>query len=130
MREEVSWYAADCGGGFDSSEKSEAVHAVTWGMFPGKEIATATMVDEVSFRAWTEEAFGVWAEWARCVGGVGNSGGSGGEGGGGSSGRARGFLEECMEGCWLVNVIGHEFREGGRLWEILLEAAEKGQQTS
>lgn len=130
VREQVSWYAADYGGGFDSSEKSEAVHAVTWGMFPGKEIATATMVDEVNFRTWAEEAFGVWAEWARCVGGVVNSGGSGGEGGGGSSGRARGFLEECMEGCWLVNVIGHEFREGGRLWEILLEAAEKGQQTS
>lgn len=129
VREQVSWYAADYGGGFDSSENSEAVHAVTWGMFPGKEIATATMVEEVSFRAWAEEAFGVWAEWARCVGGVGISGeGGGGEGEGGSSSQARGFLKECMEGCWLVNVIGHEFREGGRLWEILLEAAEQGQQ--
>lgn len=130
VREQVSWYAADSAGGFDSSENSEAVHAVTWGMFPGKEIATATMVEEVSFRAWVEEAFGVWAEWARCVGGAGISGEGGGEGVVGSSSRAKGFLKECMEGCWLVNVIGHEFREGGRLWDILLEAAEQGQQAS
>lgn len=130
VREQVSWYAADYSGGFDSSENSDAVHAVTWAMFPGKEIATATIVEEVSFRTWAEEAFGVWAEWARCVGGVGISGEGDGEGGSGSSSRARGFLKECMEGCWLVNVIGHEFRDGGRLWEILLEAAEKGQPAS
>lgn len=130
VREQVSWYAADNGGGFDSSENSEAVHAVTWGMFPGKEIATATMVEEVSFRAWVEEAFGVWAEWARCVGDTDMNGESGGERGGGSSRRARGFLKECMEGCWLVNVIGHEFREGGRLWDILLEATEKVQHSA
>lgn len=128
VREQVSWYAADYGGAFDSSENSDAVHAVTWGMFPGKEIATATIVEEVSFRAWAEEAFGVWAEWARCVGGVGICEEGGEEGGSRNSSRAREFLKECKEGCWLVNVIGHEFRDGGNLWELLLEAAEKGQQ--
>ena len=140
---EVSWYAGAHGGGFESSESAEAVHAVTWGMFPGKEIATATMVEEVSFRAWAEEAFGVWAEWARCLGGGGSgSGGSvvgvgvgnGDDGREAAEGRrarepsgeeesGRAFLKKCMEGCWLVNVIGHEFRHGGKLWEILLEAA-------
>lgn len=117
---QVSWYAGDCAGGFESSEGRDAVHAVTWGMFPGREIVTATMVEEVSFRAWAEEAFGVWAEWARYVGGSG-------DGVGEDKGRAKRFLKECMEGCWLVNVIGHEFRNGGNLWRLLLEAAEKGQ---
>lgn len=132
-RGHVSWYAGDCASGFESSEGREAVHAVTWGMFPGREIVTATMVEEVSFRAWAEEAFGIWAEWARHTGGSV-------EAGTGVSGdqdgirawekiRAKRFLRDCMEGCWLVNVIGHEFRNGGNLWSLLLEAGERRQAT-
>ncbi|KAL9004484.1 MAG: hypothetical protein Q9188_002714 [Gyalolechia gomerana] len=107
----VSYYAGHPSALFESSEKSEAVHAVTWGSFLGKEIATATMVEEVSFRAWCEEAFGRWEEWARYC----------------RSGEARGFLRSCKEDLVLVNVIGHAYKEGegGRLWEILKEAAKR-----
>lgn len=126
---QVSWYAGDCGSGFESSEGREAVHAVTWGMFPGREIVTATMVEEVSFRAWAEEAFGIWAEWARYIGSGAEAsiGGSGNQddSDAGEKIRAKRFLRDCMEGCWLVNVIGHEFRNGGNLWSLLLEAGEK-----
>lgn len=133
-RGQVSWYAGDCASGFESSEGREAVHAVTWGMFPGREIVTATMVEEVSFRAWAEEAFGIWAEWARHTGGsVEASTGvrSGDQDGIGAweKIRAKRFLRDCMEGCWLVNVIGHEFRNGGNLWSLLLEAGERRQAT-
>lgn len=105
----VSYYAGHPSGLFESSENSEAVHAVTWGSFLGKEIATATMVEEVSFRAWCEEAFGRWEEWARCC----------------RSGEAREFLRRCKDGLVLVNVIGHVYREseGEGLWEILEKAA-------
>lgn len=103
---EISWYMGTSSGTFESSEPREAVHAVTWGSFPGKEIVTATMVEEVSFRAWVEEAFGIWGEWARCVRGTGS----------------RRFLREVREGWCLVNVIAHGYREEGRLWEILMGA--------
>ncbi|KAL8646774.1 MAG: hypothetical protein Q9226_006716, partial [Calogaya cf. arnoldii] len=43
---EISFYAGTSSGRFESSESSEAVHAVTWGSFLGKEIMTATMVEE------------------------------------------------------------------------------------
>ncbi|KAL8681355.1 MAG: hypothetical protein Q9186_002498 [Xanthomendoza sp. 1 TL-2023] len=105
---EVSWYAGTASGAFESSNESkEVVHAVTWGSFLGKEIMTATMVEEVSFRQWCEEAFGRWEEWARCC----------------REGEARGFLRRMREGVVLVNVIGHEYRtgEGERLWELLRE---------
>lgn len=97
VRDVVSWYAGDSKGNFQSSQlphpnhsynhshadnetvseevAAAAVHAVTWGMFPGKEIATATMVEAVSFRTWAEEAFGLWAEWARVVGESAEGGG-------------------------------------------------------
>lgn len=112
---EISFYAGNSQGCFHSSETSDAVHAVTWGSFPGKEIATATMVEEVSFRAWVEEAFGIWGEWGRCVGEAGRRGAQG------RARESRAFLRGWERGGWLVNVIGHGYREGGRLWEVLLE---------
>jgi len=46
-------------------EKLQPV-AVTWGVFPGCEIKQPTIVDPISFRAWSEEAFGLWREqWAK-----------------------------------------------------------------
>ncbi len=121
---ELSYYAIDAAGNFVCSEPPEAVHAVTWGSFKGKEISTATMVEEVSFRAWGEEAFGIWKEWGRCVREVAGRG-VGGRGTGTERVRlCLRFLEELRRGLVLINVIGHVFREGGRLWDILLEADE------
>ncbi|KAI5061339.1 hypothetical protein GOP47_0024249 [Adiantum capillus-veneris] len=40
------------------------VNAVTWGVFPAKEILQPTVVDPVSFMVWKDEAFQTWdAEW-------------------------------------------------------------------
>ena len=113
---EISYYAGNAAGDFQSSESSDAVHAVTWGSFAGKEIATATMVEEVSFRAWMEEAFGIWGEWARCVGEAARRGREE------KARESREFLRRMGRDVWLVNVIGHGYREGGRLWEVLMEA--------
>ena len=117
---EISWYSVTASGTFESSEPSSAVHAVTWGSFKGKEIATATMVEEVAFRAWGEEAFGIWGEWGRCIGEL-----------------ARGLMPEdtkkarlraCREFLMrmrsetvLINVIGHAYMDKNRLWEVLLD---------
>ncbi|KAL9018671.1 MAG: hypothetical protein Q9185_004042 [Variospora sp. 1 TL-2023] len=106
----ISYYAGHPDGAFESSsENAEAVHVVTWGSFLGKEIATATMVEEVSFRAWCEEAFGRWEEWARCC----------------RNADARAFLKKCKSEVVLVNIIGHVYRERERdwMWEFLKDAA-------
>ncbi|KAK4694832.1 methylenetetrahydrofolate reductase (NADH), partial [Lecanoromycetidae sp. Uapishka_2] len=114
---EVSYYAGNAAGEFISSEAPEAVHAVTWGSFAGKEIATATMVEEVSFRAWVEEAFSIWGEWGRCVGEASRLGKVGRD----EARKSMEFLRGVKRGVWLVNVIGHNYRERGRLWEVLTE---------
>jgi len=114
---EISYYAGNSAGEFLSSEQPEAVHAVTWGSFAGKEIATATMVEEVSFRAWVEEAFGIWGEWGRCVGEASRLGKVGRE----NARKSMEFLRGVRRGVWLVNVIGHGYRERGRLWEVLMQ---------
>lgn len=88
-----------------SAESSPSTNAVTWGVFPGKEIITPTIIEEVSFRAWCEEAFGIWGEWAKVYG-------RGSE----SEKLLRGIKDEY----WLVNLIHHDFVEKDALWQVLL----------
>eukprot|EP00796_Vickermania_ingenoplastis_P005125 gene5125-3679_t len=53
----------------DSDSTTAAMHqafgrgvtAVTWGVFPGREIIQPTIVSIDTFRAWVEEAFDLWA---------------------------------------------------------------------
>lgn len=84
--------------------RAASTNAVTWGTFPGKEIVTPTIIEEVSFRAWSDEAFGIWREWAQCYG----RGSPSGE-----------FLDKLRQQTWLVNVIHHEYRDPDALWELL-----------
>lgn len=98
---------AGSGAVFESSSPASAVDSVTWGVFPGKEIVTPTIIEEMSFRAWVDEAFGIWREWERCYP---------------PHSPSRKVIRSCREDMWLVNVIGHVYQNAGGLWEILLGA--------
>lgn len=113
--ESVCFYAANAKGDFVSSDSSGGVNspvagvstnAVTWGVFPAKEIVTPTIIEEVSFRAWAEEAFGIWGEWAKVYG---------------RGSESEKLLNGIKEDYWLVNLIHHEFVERDALWNLLLE---------
>lgn len=121
----VSWYAAanpqratappapaasldeDAPPEFESSSPASAVDSVTWGSFPGKEIVTPTLIEEISFRAWADEAFGIWREWEQCYPPASVS---------------REVIGGCAEDMWLVNVIGQAYQRPGELWEVLMAA--------
>ncbi|QSZ33877.1 hypothetical protein DSL72_005451 [Monilinia vaccinii-corymbosi] len=107
LRDTVSFYASNSKGDFSCSDKSVgSTNAVTWGAFPGKEIITPTIIEEVSFRAWAEEAFGIWGEWARVYG---------------KDSATRKVIDGIKEDVWLVNVIHHAYVEGEGLWDVLLQ---------
>merc|ERR1719281_624486 len=58
---DVDWMATSKGGDMQTSPNSSGpVTAVTWGVFPGREIQQPTVVDAASFRAWKDEAFALW----------------------------------------------------------------------
>ena len=65
------------------------------------------MIEAVSFRAWAEEAFGIWTEWQQVYPP--------------RSATAK-FLGSVRDDYWLVNVIHHAFTEPQGLWKILLDA--------
>lgn len=114
---QVTFYASNAAGDFVSSDltggvvadgelKESSTNAVTWGVFPGKEIITPTIIEEVSFRAWSEEAFGIFAEWAQVYG---------------KGSESEKLLEKARADSWLVNIIHHDYIEKDALWDLLLE---------
>lgn len=43
------------------------VNAVTWGCFPGKEVAQPTIVERVSFIAWKDELYLILKKWSNVL---------------------------------------------------------------
>lgn len=105
--EQITFFAGNAAGDFVSSDE-DSVNPVTWGTFIGKEIITPTIIEAVSFKAWLEEAFGIWGEWQRMY-----KPGS----------ESSKLLERIRKDYWLVNVIHHGFVEEGALWNDLLGEA-------
>ncbi|PTU21049.1 hypothetical protein P175DRAFT_0501677 [Aspergillus ochraceoroseus IBT 24754] len=107
--EKLAWFAANSKGEFETSlpaQSAEAdpiemnpanVNAVTWGVFRGKEIITPTIIEEVSFRAWGDEAYRIWDEWRRIY--PRNS-------------PTERFLDKTRDDVWLVCVVGQDFGAG------------------
>lgn len=48
----ITYYAINKHGDLRTNNHSEGPNAVTWGVFPGKEIVQPTVVEAVSFMAW------------------------------------------------------------------------------
>eukprot|EP00274_Cyanoptyche_gloeocystis_P002473 CAMPEP_0196654086 /NCGR_PEP_ID=MMETSP1086-20130531/3764_1 /TAXON_ID=77921 /ORGANISM="Cyanoptyche gloeocystis , Strain SAG4.97" /LENGTH=53 /DNA_ID=CAMNT_0041985637 /DNA_START=9 /DNA_END=167 /DNA_ORIENTATION=+ len=53
----MTYMAVDHKGTLVSNCNKASVNAVTWGVFPAKEVLQPTVVDARSFLAWKDEAF-------------------------------------------------------------------------
>ncbi|RAL09136.1 methylenetetrahydrofolate reductase (NAD(P)H) MET12 [Aspergillus homomorphus CBS 101889] len=108
--DKLAWFATNVKGDFETSlpganaEDSDPldinpanVNAVTWGVFRGKEIVTPTIIEEVSFRAWGDEAYRIWDEWRRIYP---------------KNSATERFLDATKNDVWLVCVVGQEFGAG------------------
>jgi methylenetetrahydrofolate reductase (NADPH) len=49
---QITYYAINKRGDLKTNTHSEGPNAVTWGVFPGKEVVQPTIVEAVSFMAW------------------------------------------------------------------------------
>jgi hypothetical protein len=58
QQQTITYLAVNSSGEFRSNLEPEAVNAVTWGVFPGKEVVQPTVVDPKSFL--------VWKVWSLC----------------------------------------------------------------
>ena len=70
-------------------------HAVTWGVFPGKEIVQPTIVEPVSFLAWRDEFFFLGDQWSKCYP---------------DASPARALIRTMLADWHLVNIVHNDFR--------------------
>jgi len=117
-RRQVTYYAAPRKDGEFRTNMAEGdANAVTWGVFPGKEIATTTIIEEMSFKAWKvrrrchgvsrraqEEAFAIWAEWEHLYA---------------LRSPTRQLLRSTGDERWLVSIVHHDYRDPRALWRFL-----------
>ncbi|KAJ7188463.1 methylenetetrahydrofolate reductase-domain-containing protein [Mycena filopes] len=104
----VHWFAGnkkgDCRGNVPEGDRN----AVTWGVFPGQEIAQTTIIERESFLSWKEEAFSIWSEWASLYR---------------PQSEERRLLESVRDERWLVSIVHHDYRDPQALWTFLCDDA-------
>ncbi|KAK9842943.1 hypothetical protein WJX74_004685 [Apatococcus lobatus] len=63
-RPSITYMAVNQAGDVHANITPQDVNAVTWGVFPAKEVIQPTVVDPQSFNVWKDEAFQLWtSEW-------------------------------------------------------------------
>jgi len=85
---DMTYYAVDKAGNLKTNSPDHP-NAVTWGVYPGKEIIQPTIVETISFLAWKDEAYRLGEDWAHCYdhGSV-----------------SRHLLQGIMNSWWLINI--------------------------
>eukprot|EP00878_Enallax_costatus_P012779 GHUV01013346.1.p1 GENE.GHUV01013346.1~~GHUV01013346.1.p1 ORF type:complete len:376 (+),score=87.57 GHUV01013346.1:1641-2768(+) len=99
----ITYIAVNAAGDVRSNMKQDTVNAVTWGVFPGREIEQPTVVDPVSFMVWKDEAFDLWnSEWGSLYE---------------ESSESRKVLADIAATWWLVSVVDNDHVQG-KLFEV------------
>lgn len=102
----ISYYYGDFKSSFHTNLPKNASNCVTWGVFPNREIVQTTIIEEESFKAWTEEAFEIWKEWKLLYKKDSDS--------------AK-LIDGILSDFYLVTIIHHEYPNESALWDLLNE---------
>ncbi|CEL51486.1 hypothetical protein RSOLAG1IB_00021 [Rhizoctonia solani AG-1 IB] len=100
----VTFFAGNNDDGFVSNIPDSGSNAVTWGVFPGQEIAQPTIIDRDSFLAWKDDAFMIWHDFGLCYP---------------PDSPARKLLEGVAKTRWLVSIVHHDYKDPNALWDFL-----------
>jgi len=84
--------------------------AVTWGIFPGKQVVQPTIVCPISFKVWKDEAFSLWIhKWASVY----------------DEGESKQLITSIYNNYYLVNIVDNSFFEEPKIFEALLKVISK-----
>lgn len=99
----LTYYAVNMTGNLKSNASGDGPNAVTWGVFPGKEIVQPTIVETISFLAWKDEAYRLGMDWAHCHSALSPS---------------RELIEDIMKNWYLVNIVHNDFHKTHGLFPL------------
>ena len=95
----LSYHAVNVDGREYSHTPEASVNAVTWGVFPGREIIQPTVVDSSSFLAWKTEAFELWkAQWGSAYP---------------EESVQRKLIDKIYDSYYLVNIVDNDYTNDG-----------------
>ncbi|PKY39789.1 methylenetetrahydrofolate reduct [Rhizophagus irregularis] len=103
----VTYCASNRNGDFRSNTKDDSPSAVTWGVFPGKEIVQPTIIAKVSFNTWKDEAYALWTEWEHLYP---------------KDSPSQRLLKDIGDNWWLVNLVYHNYVNSEEIWEIFFKS--------
>ncbi|EME44102.1 hypothetical protein DOTSEDRAFT_71787 [Dothistroma septosporum NZE10] len=109
---DVTYYAVNCSGELKTNAPPDGgPNAVTWGVFPGKEIVQPTIVETVSFLAWRDEFYHLGLEWSKCYddGSV-----------------SRSLVQDITQNWYLVNIVHNDFRQNNGIFDLFKGLAAPG----
>ncbi|KAJ1721946.1 methylenetetrahydrofolate reductase (NAD(P)H) met13 [Coemansia erecta] len=92
----ATYYAVTKGGELLTNCQEDSPNAVTWGVFPGKEILQPTIVERVSFLAWKDEAFEFWNAWSSAYA---------------RDSASAGLLGRVSDDWYLMNIVENNFQK-------------------
>ncbi|KAG9136205.1 hypothetical protein Leryth_003807 [Lithospermum erythrorhizon] len=94
----ITYMAVSKGGLVLSNVNDTDINAVTWGVFPAKEIVQPTVVDPASFIVWKDEAFEIWSRgWAQLYP---------------DSDPSKRLLDEVQNSYYLVSLVDNDYLHG------------------
>lgn len=103
---DFTYYAVNNQGDLKTNSPVDGPNAVTWGIYPGKEVIQPTVVEKVSFLAWKDEAFRLGNEWAHCFE---------------TGDESRTFIESVVNNWWLINIVHNDFQNPLGIFDIFTE---------
>ena len=103
----ITYYVINRRGDLRTNTHSDGPNAVTWGVFPGKEIIQPTIVEAISFMAWKDEAYELGRQWGKFYD---------------LDTPTRKLIDEIMDTYFLVNVVHNDFKRPNAIFEPFLKA--------
>lgn len=100
-----SYYACNHTLKLETNLPRNSSSAVTWGVFPNKEILQSTIIEEESFLVWAEEAFALWKEWKYAYS---------------PNSETYKLLSNIHDSYYLVTLVYHDFKNPEGLWNLIL----------
>ncbi|CEI89669.1 Putative Methylenetetrahydrofolate reductase [Rhizopus microsporus] len=100
---QVTYYAVNKQGDLRTNTTSDEPNAVTWGVFPGKEIVQPTIVESVAFMAWKDEAFELWNRWARIYE---------------RDSESAKLILDITDSYYLINIVHNDFQDENGIWRL------------
>jgi len=89
--------------------------ALTWGVFPGREIQQPTIADYKTFLIWKDEAFALWLEkWGQVYE---------------ENSPSRNVFEEIVDDMYLICLVDNDYVTGTQLWEFVDEVIQEIQES-